>query len=73
MENRLILGLHITHTEEIWKYVSLTPLCVKDGCLDMTGFDEEFAAFDNILAANLEYEQVLDGDVVPRCGPDIRP
>ena len=38
------------------------PQMVKDGCLDITGFDEEFVAFENVPRANLEYEDVMNGD-----------
>ena len=48
------LEMHLSYPEKM-----------KDGCLDMTGFDEEAVAFDDINAANLQYEEVTEGDIEP--------
>ena len=41
------------------------PSWVKEGCLDMTGFDEEVVAFENVNNAHLLFEEIVDGDTTP--------
>ena len=41
------------------------PESVKEGCLDMTGFDKEFVPFENIHDMGLQWLDLVDEDVLP--------